>query len=168
MLSQGIASHYRAPGPVGPRQTGIGPAIVGIELDCCLEKGDGFRKVFRRPSAIMIRTLEKGVVGCRDRRLYVVCLGRLAARQVDCQSSDDLPHHCVLQGENVGQRAIVFLRPEMKARERVDELGIYPHFIAGAAHAAFQDITHTQLFRHLPHLHRRTFIGKGGIPRDHE
>jgi hypothetical protein len=45
-----------------------------------------------------------------------------------------------LNSENVGQIAIVILRPEMRVRARVDQLRVYSHAIANALNTSFHDM----------------------------
>jgi hypothetical protein len=47
-----------------------------------------------------------------------------------------------LNGEDIGQIAIVGLRPQMRVGPRIEQLRIYPHFVGRALHTAFDDMCH--------------------------
>ena len=68
------------------------------------------------------------------------------------QRRDDRADDLVLHGENIVERAIVALRPEVIAGCRVDELGRDPDARAGPPHAAFEDIADTELPTDTPHV----------------
>ena len=57
---------------------------------------------------------------------------------------NDLARDFVLQREHVAQRAIITLRPELLREGRVAEPCRDAHTIAGAAHAALDDVARTQ------------------------
>src|SRR3954452_1743890 len=55
-----------------------------------------------------------------------------------------------LDGKNVGQIAIVSLRPEMRIGARIDQLGVYSHAIANALNTSFQDMRNSKFISNLP------------------
>ena len=72
--------------------------------------------------------------------------GAIDACRLDAprQRGGDGGHHLVLYGEDVVQRAIVAVCPEVAAAVGVDQLDGHPHPIACPAHAAFEEITDAQ------------------------
>ena len=66
----------------------------------------------------------------------------------DPEPGCDRVRDLVLDGEHIGELAIVALRPEMVSVGRVDELRCYPQAVAGLADAAFQDRVHPEPLRH--------------------
>ena len=60
-----------------------------------------------------------------------------------------------MDGEDIGQIAIVGLRPQMRVGPRIDQLRIYPHFVGRALHTAFDDMRHAELLPDLAQIARR-------------
>ena len=60
-----------------------------------------------------------------------------------------------MDGEDIGQIAIVGLRPQMRVGARVDQLRIHPHFVGRALHTAFEDMRHAELLADLAQIARR-------------
>ncbi len=56
----------------------------------------------------------------------------------------------ILNIENILQLPVVSLRPQMIASRRFDQLRCDPQPLARFAHAAFQDMSHAELFPHQP------------------
>ena len=65
--------------------------------------------------------------------------------------------HVAFHRKNVGQFAIVRLRPEMRVGVRVDQLNIHANLIARFLHAALKDIGNAELLRNLAQITRSTF-----------
>src|SRR4051794_34703656 len=55
-----------------------------------------------------------------------------------------------LDGEHVGEIAVVILRPKMDIRSSVDQLRADPDTVTGALHAAFQDVSDAELLPNFP------------------
>ena len=70
-------------------------------------------------------------------------------QQLQLQRRHDGLADLVLQGEDVGEVAVVALGPDVVAGRAVDQLGGDPHPAAGLAHAAFEHVADAQLARHL-------------------
>ena len=60
-----------------------------------------------------------------------------------------------MDGEDIGQIAIVGLRPEMRVLARIDQLRADPHFVGRALHAAFDDMRDAELLADLAQIARR-------------
>ena len=74
----------------------------------------------------------------------------------------------VLNGEDVGEIAVVTIGPKVPAILAFDELRGDAHARANFADASFQDKSHPEILAHLLHVCRLALVGKGRIPRDDE
>ena len=82
---------------------------------------------------------------------------------------DDGLRDLVLQGEDVGQVAVVAVGPDVVAGRAVDQLGGDPHPAAGLAHAAFEHVADAELARHLGQTSTDLALEReGGVARDHD
>src|ERR1700732_581817 len=74
----------------------------------------------------------------------------------------------VLQVENVFERTVEPIGPEMCAIEGFDQLRGDPHTIAGFAHRALENVTDPQLPTNLLYVDRLALVGETRIAGDHE
>ena len=74
----------------------------------------------------------------------------------------------ILQVENVVQRAVEPVGPEMRAGLRFDQLRGDAQAIARLAHAAFQHIAHAEFAPDLPDVDGPALVDEARIARDHE
>ena len=73
-----------------------------------------------------------------------------------------------MDGEDIGQIAIVGLRPQMRVGPRVDQLRIYPNLIGGTLHAAFDNMCDAELLADLAQIARRAaFVLHDARAADH-
>src|SRR3954447_7055593 len=61
--------------------------------------------------------------------------------QLDLEPRYDLSCQLILDGEDVGEIAIVPVGPQMATRGRIDQLGCDADAVAGLAHAAFEHVS---------------------------
>src|SRR6476469_7523276 len=80
--------------------------------------------------------------------------GHFAWRKIGPQRSNDAFSQLGLDREKIGQLSIECLRPDMRVRSRIDELGIDPNAIAGTSHRAFKDMRDTERFADLAEVAR--------------
>jgi len=78
----------------------------------------------------------------------------------------DAGRDLILQLENVVERGVEAVGPDVSAGRRVDQLPADTHPVGGFAHAAFEHVAHAELLRHLLHIDRLALVGKGGIAGD--
>ena len=78
--------------------------------------------------------------------------------QVAAQRSDDRVGDFVLDREDVGQLAIVGLRPQVTVVHRVDQLRGDAHVVAGLAHAAFEDVVDLERLRDVGRAERTALV----------
>ena len=84
--------------------------------------------------------------------------GRLQGRLDDAGAGD---RNLVLQIEDIFERAVEAVGPEMRTRFRLDQLCRDANPPARLAYGAFEDIAHSELASDLLHVYRLTFVGKG-------
>src|SRR5438874_8215591 len=74
----------------------------------------------------------------------------------------------VLDGEDVGQIAIVAIGPDVSAVFPMDELSGHPNARPGFPHASFQNKVDPEVLRDLLHLDRFALVSKDGVSGDDE
>ena len=84
----------------------------------------------------------------------------------DC--AGNLICHFVLDGENVFERAVITIGPDVMPVGGVDQLRVDADPVPGFPHAAFKHVTDTKLAPHLPNVDRLALVGEGRIARDDE
>ena len=105
----------------------------------------------------------------RGSRSACACARSISAcSQLRRDRADDACRHLVLQLEDVLERAVEAIGPEMCAGRRVDELAGDAHPVAGLAHAAFEHVAHAELAADLLHVDGAALVGEARIARDHE
>jgi hypothetical protein len=72
----------------------------------------------------------------------------------------------ILDGEDVGEVAVVPVGPDVVASHSVNQLRGDSHPPAGLAHAAFDDVADVQLFGDLGDIHRLALEGEDGVSGD--
>jgi hypothetical protein len=72
--------------------------------------------------------------------------------QLRLDRADDTARRLVLHLEDVVERAIEAVCPDVGACRRVDQLTGDAHAITGFAHRAFEDIAHAQFAPDLPQV----------------
>src|SRR6516165_2718604 len=103
-------------------------------------------------------------IGCRP-RCGSPHLGRLQCRLDDAGDADRDP---VLQLEDVLQRAVETVGPQMRTGECIDQLAGDANPLAGFANRAFEDVANAELSADLVHINGAALIGEGRIAGDHE
>src|SRR5438874_6748708 len=86
----------------------------------------------------------------RRRRLFNGTL--LAWRKLRLELISDRFCDLALNSENVGQIAIVSLRPEMRIGARIDQLRVYSHAIASTLNTSFHDMRDAKFISDLPQV----------------
>src|SRR5690348_13347106 len=92
----------------------------------------------------------------------------LRTLQARLDDADHLVSDLVLKRENVVQRAVEPVGPEMRARLRLDQLGGDAQTIARLAHAALDDIVNAELSPDLADVDGLTLVDEARIARDHK
>src|SRR3954468_12999883 len=73
-----------------------------------------------------------------------------------------------LQIENIAERTVEAIRPDMNPAGCVDELTGDTHSIRSLAYTPLEYVTHPKLATYLSRVRRSTLVGKTGIAGDHE
>ena len=92
----------------------------------------------------------------------------LLRRQRDRECRNDVVGNGVLNREHVGDRAIVAIGPEMPTGRGIDELRIDPHLPPRPAHAALENVLHTELATDLLDVDGSTLVREARVAGDHE
>ena len=79
-----------------------------------------------------------------------------------------LDRHLVLKLEDVFERAVEAIGPEMRAGDRIDQLRGDAHPVAALAHRAFEHVAHAEFAADLLHVDGLPFVGEARIAGDHE
>ena len=95
------------------------------------------------------------------------CPSRNPGVQPGCERADDLARDLVLDGEDVGEIAVIATRPDVQARQSVDQLDGDAHAVVVLAHTAFDDVAHPQLPSHLGDVYRAVLVDEGRVACDH-
>ena len=109
---------------------------------------------------------QEAVVRLQVRRADADDAGLLGGRQPDLERRHDLERDLVLDGEDVGELAVVAVGPEMPAGRRVDQLGGDAHPLAGAPHAALEHMADAQLPADHPEIDRLALVGEARVAGD--
>ncbi len=153
---------------IGPSQQGVGMGIAGVSFDrlqqqllCPSMRVAGHAPHLRHRLHDQI----PGVDALRRSRLSACGLGDENLR---CHRADDAVRDLVLKRKDISQLAIVFIRPQMIAVDRIDQLAGHAHAIGGPAYAALQDVPHAELGGDVADIDGLALIGKGGVAGDDE
>ena len=88
--------------------------------------------------------------------------------QARLDDADDALGDLILKLENVVQRAVEAVGPEMRAGFGFDQLRGDAQPGARLAHAALQHVAHAEFAPDLPDVDRLALVGEARIARDHE
>ena len=135
--------------------------VVGLELERPPEQRVGLGVLPRGRLVDLEDRLELDVVGgdaARPLPPRALDLGDLDLRPDDHR---DVRGDAVLEGEDVVERAVEVLGPEVRAGDAVDELGGDPEPVAGPPHAALEHVAHAELPRDLPHVDGAALVDEG-------
>ena len=137
---------------VGPEEHAIGQSRLGpgqprVERERLFEEADGFKVplwIGDSPHRLRakIERIRLGIV--RARLVDALALG---GRQRGRQALGDLQRHLALHRENIGELAVVLLRPARLLRDRIDQLDGHSHAAAIDANTAFHQVAGPKLSR---------------------
>jgi hypothetical protein len=92
----------------------------------------------------------------------------LSSQNLGSDATDDARRDLILNREDVFERLVVSVRPEMNADCCIDQLGCDAQAIAGLADASFQHVADTQLPADSPRVGSLVFVSETRIAGDHE
>src|SRR5438477_6566246 len=121
---------------------------VWIELDRLLKKRLSLqRSVMKHLRSIgPIVRLNEEQIGLRILGRPVIETRFFIRRKFRLESGSDFLREIGLNGKDVGQIAIIILRPDMLVVVGIDQLHVHAYPIADAANAAFQQSRHAESF----------------------
>ena len=82
----------------------------------------------------------------------------LGGRERGLQLVGDGFRYFALDGEDIGQIAVVGLRPEMRVVPGIDQLRVHAHFVADALDTSLNDVRHSELPADLAQITRRAAL----------
>jgi hypothetical protein len=88
--------------------------------------------------------------------------------QARLDRTDDVARDLILHGEDVAERAVVALGPDMRAGFRLDQLRGDAHARADRAVAALHHVAHAELAADAADVDRASLVGEARVARDHE
>ena len=144
------------------------PGEVGVQLRGAAEHPP--RQLIGRPDplpeqrqAAQVQIVRLEVCGRRPRQGLA-----LGAQQLDLQRAHDAAGDLVLDREQVGQRPVVALGPDLTAGGSVDQPRRDAHPVASPAHAAVEDVAHLEPGAGRHRVLRRLAHGEARRARGHE
>src|SRR5262249_50890142 len=135
---------------VTPGEMGMRGGVVGIKRERPVEQRNGHSCLFRHASLQIRQRLKEEIISVEALWPLAACPldSGLAAIRLD--DADPPLGDRVLEIEDVLHGTIVFVRPEMRAAARLDQLGCDTQPIADLADTALQHISHAELAPDLP------------------
>ncbi len=146
----------------------MGGGVVRVQLERVLQNPRGDPGVGGRHRGHVRQRAQIEVIGVEIVGMLSPGAFDLRALQAGLDDADDLVGDLVLQVENVFQRAVVAVGPQMRPGRGLDQLRRDAHPVARLAHASFQDIAHAELTPDLSHIDGSALVGEARIARDHE
>jgi len=133
-----------------------------VAFDRLIEKA----KSLRGRCQVQSISTEVQVVGGEVIRRAVGGARGLGGLQGRLDDAGDAGRDLVLKLENILERAVEPVGPEMRASGCVDQLCSNTHPAAGLAHRSFEDVAHAEFARDLLHINRLALVGEGRIAGD--
>ena len=139
---------------VAVRDARVGARVHGVEFH-------GLGEHAPRQLVVRLRVPVKELAAAQVIGVRLDVVGRrlrdrlaLLRQQLDLELLDDRVGDLVLDGEDVGQVAVVAVGPDVPAGLAVDELAVDPHLRAGLADAALQHELDVEFLADVLHLDR--------------
>ena len=143
-------------------------SIVGVDSQRLLKVTDG-------DSALFGRLRRREGKGSKEEVVRIEAFWPLPTRSFDLRplnaGLDDRYHpirNLVLQVEDVLERAIKTVGPQVGAGLGLDKLHGDAHAQARLANTPFKHVTHAELAAHPPNVNRLSLVGEARIARDDE
>ncbi len=141
--------------------------IAGVGGERPIEKAARLRRVVGGHTLVEPRqTLKIEVHRVRGRRLFGA--SRLGGEKLGVERARQARDDFVLHVEEIGERLVEPLGPEMLTRFGVDELHIDAHAVSAALNAALEDIANVQLAPDLFQIDGLALVSEGSVAPDNE
>src|SRR6516164_3645613 len=149
------------------RSPGERGSVARIARDRLLQQAKCLRDLSRRGKEHGVRPQVR-IIGAEIGGRAVGRAGGFGGLQRRLDDAGDAGRDLVLQLEDIFERTVEAVGPQMRPGQRVDQLRRDAHPSAGFAHRAFEHIADTELSADLLHLDRLAFVRKARIAGDHE
>ena len=149
------------------RQRGQGVDVVGVEPQGLLEQGAGADRLLR-PKAEVHHRLAAEIEVHGVRRGGAGGAAGLGGDELDVEGAGEAGDDLVLGLEDVGDRLVEALRPQMGAAFDVDQLDGHPQAIPGALDRTLQGVAHVERLADLAGVDGAPLVGEGRVAGDHE
>src|SRR6266481_1802498 len=138
--------------PAAKCDDGMCGSKIGFQLDRLAKQGQCFVRVLRHRGESVGQGAQIEVIGVEAVRPFAPRALDLALPQRRLDHTGDADRDLVLKLENVFQRAVEAVGPQMGAGESVDQLRGDAHATAGLANRAFEHVADTELAADLFHV----------------
>jgi hypothetical protein len=139
-----------------------------IDRDRLLEQSQSLENPLFRYREKDCKCAQVQVVGGKIVGRAVSRMSALGGLQCRLDDAGDARCHLVLKVEDIFERAVEAVGPEMSAIDCIDKLRGDAHPTACFAHRAFEDIADAKLASDPLHVDGLALIGEGRIPGDDE
>src|SRR6266496_2530404 len=113
-------------------------------------------------------SLQDEIISIQTVRSFAFDAFDLHASKARLDNADDAHCNLVLESEDIVERPIIALGPDMGASLRLNELAGDADTISCLAHTTLQHIAHTKFAGDSPYVQRLGFVDEAGIPGDDE
>ena len=144
----------------------MGSGIIRLERRGLAKQRQRLIRLAWHKDAKMRKRAQIEIVGVETVRPLALGALDLGVQQARLDRADDAQGDLVLQFEDVVERAIIALGPDMRAARRRDQLRGDPHAVAGLAQAAFEDIAHAELAADLLQVDGPALVSEGRVAGD--
>ena len=145
-----------------------GAGEVRVEIDRLSRQLQGDAQAVGRKVPEGRQSAHVKVVGIEARRRLSQAAVDFGLAQVRFDRAGDLPRHLVMQVENILERAVELVRPEVRARSGIDELRRDAHPVCRLAHRPLEHVAHAEVAPDLLHVHGLALVGEARVAGDHE
>jgi hypothetical protein len=98
----------------------------------------------------------------------MLCAARLGLDELGIQRVGELRYDLILHIEQIGDRFVEALGPQVIGCFSIDKLHVNPDPIAAPLDRAFEHVANVQLAADLLEINRPALVGKCGVATDHE
>src|SRR5262245_31151774 len=130
---------------IGKRKSCVGPRVVGIDRERRLEQRFSIDVSLPGPQIQTLFAAQPNIIDFKALWWLSLRSGQTFVLQPNRQCCHNHPRYVVLHNEDILQRPIVSVRPQMGSCVSIEELSADTNFVARSTYAAFNNIAYTQL-----------------------
>ena len=153
---------------VTPRDHRVCCRVVRLELDRIDEQRQGLFGILRHRCEGKRQRAEIKVIGVQAVRPLPPRALDLCFAQGRLDDTYNADRQLVLDGEDIVERAVVMVGPDVGAGSGVDQLSRDANAVPGFPDAAFEGVAHAQLAADLLQVHRLAPVGEARVAGDYE